>query len=58
MLERLGRLNAGIHSVSSDGERYATLLIAEIDGQKRTLHYVNCGHNPALLFRPYTGHAH
>jgi sigma-B regulation protein RsbU (phosphoserine phosphatase) len=54
MLEILGRLNTGIHSVSSDGERYVTLLIAEIDGQKRTLRYVNCGHNPALLFRPKT----
>jgi len=49
MLEIVGRLNAGIHSVS-DGERYVTLLLAEIDARKRTLHYVNCGHNPALLF--------
>ena len=50
MLEIVGRLNAGIHSVS-DGERYVTLLLAEIDARKQTLHYVNCGHNPALLFR-------
>ena len=50
MLEIVGRLNAGIHSVS-DGVRYVTLLLAEIDARKRTLHYVNCGHNPALLFR-------
>jgi sigma-B regulation protein RsbU (phosphoserine phosphatase) len=54
MLEIVGRLNAGIHSVS-DGERYVTLLVAEIDAQKRTLHYVNCGHNPALLFQAKTG---
>jgi len=54
MLERVRRLNTGIHSVS-DGERYVTLLIAEIDTRKRTLHYVNCGHNPALLFRANTG---
>jgi len=50
MLEIVGRLNAGIHSVS-DGERYVTLLLAEIDARKQTLHYVNCGHNPALLFQ-------
>jgi serine phosphatase RsbU (regulator of sigma subunit) len=54
LLEQVQRLNAGILSVS-DEERYVTLLIAEIDTRKRTLHYVNCGHNPALLFRASTG---
>jgi serine phosphatase RsbU (regulator of sigma subunit) len=48
------RLNAGIHSVS-DGERYVTLLLAEIDAAARTLRYVNCGHNPAVLLRAGTG---
>src|SRR6266481_4086256 len=55
MLEMVGRLNTGIHSVSDDGERYVTLLIAELDAQERKLRYVNCGHNPALLFRAQTG---
>jgi phosphoserine phosphatase RsbU/P len=54
MLEIVGRLNTGILSVSDD-EHYVTLLLAEIDAHKRTLHYVNCGHNPALLFRSETG---
>jgi sigma-B regulation protein RsbU (phosphoserine phosphatase) len=54
MLEQVERLNRGIHSVS-DSERFVTLLVAEIDAQKRTLRYVNCGHNPALLFRAKTG---
>ncbi len=54
MLEQVERLNTGIHSVS-EGERYVTLLVAEINAQKRTLRYVNCGHNPALLFRAKTG---
>jgi sigma-B regulation protein RsbU (phosphoserine phosphatase) len=54
MLEQVERLNAGIHLVS-DAERYVTLLIAEIDTRKRTIHYVNCGHNPALLLRAKTG---
>src|SRR5260370_60936 len=53
MLEKVGRLNKEIHSVS-DGERYVTLLLAEIDARKRKLHYVNCGHNPALLYRAKT----
>ena len=54
MLEQVRRLNTGIHSVS-DGAHYVTLLLAEIDTQKRTLRYVNCGHNPALLFQAQTG---
>ncbi|SRR5258707_1928504 len=54
MLEQVERLNAGILSLS-DEERYVTLLVAEIDVHKRTLQYVNCGHNPALLFRATTG---
>ncbi len=54
MLEQVERLNTGIHSVS-DSDRFVTLLVAEIDAQKRMLRYVNCGHNPALLFRVKTG---
>src|SRR5216683_2761964 len=54
MLEQVKRLNGEIVAVS-DPERYVTLLIAEIDTNKRTIHYVNCGHNPALLFRAKTG---
>jgi sigma-B regulation protein RsbU (phosphoserine phosphatase) len=54
MVEQVKRLNTGIHSVS-ESDRYVTLLVAEIDAQKRTLRYVNCGHNPALLFRAKTG---
>ena len=54
MLDAVGRLNTGIRSVS-DGARYVTLLLAEIDAHKRSVDYVNCGHNPALLFRAKTG---
>src|SRR4029077_11094759 len=54
MLRQVERLNTEIGAVS-DPERYVTLLIAEIDTHKRIIHYVNCGHNPALLFRAETG---
>src|SRR3989454_5490267 len=54
MLQQVERLNAEIGAVS-DPERYMTLLLAEIDTHKRIIHYVNCGHNPALLFRAKTG---
>jgi serine phosphatase RsbU (regulator of sigma subunit) len=53
MLEVVNRLNSGIHSVS-DGDRYVTLLLADIDALSRSLRFVNCGHNPALLFRRNT----
>jgi serine phosphatase RsbU (regulator of sigma subunit) len=55
MLQVVSRLNTSIHGVSSDGERYVTLLMAEVDARTRKLRYVNCGHNPALLFRASTG---
>jgi sigma-B regulation protein RsbU (phosphoserine phosphatase) len=54
MLAQVERLNTEIGAVS-DPEQYVTLLIAEIDTHKRIIHYVNCGHNPALLFRAKTG---
>jgi serine phosphatase RsbU (regulator of sigma subunit) len=55
MLQVVSRLNTSIHAVSSHGERYVTLIMAEVDAQNRKLQYVNCGHNPALLFRASTG---
>ncbi len=54
MLRQVERLNAEIGAVS-DPERYVTLLVGEIDTHKRMIQYVNCGHNPALLFRAKTG---
>lgn len=53
MLEQVERLNTGINSVSGF-DRFVTLLVAEIDAETRTLRYINCGHNPALLFRAST----
>src|SRR6202049_4926079 len=53
MLEAVNRLNSGIHSVS-DSNRYVTLLLADIDARSQSLSYVNCGHNPALLFQAKT----
>src|SRR6266849_718429 len=54
MLQQVERLNTEIGAVS-EPEQYVTLLVAEIDTHKRMIHYVNCGHNPALLFRAKTG---
>jgi sigma-B regulation protein RsbU (phosphoserine phosphatase) len=54
MLQQVDRLNTEIGAVS-DPEQYVTLLVGEIDTTKRRIHYVNCGHNPALLFRANTG---
>src|SRR5437667_4273176 len=54
MLAQVERLNTQIGAVS-DPERYVTLLATEIDTHKRIIRYVNCDHNPALLFRAKTG---
>jgi sigma-B regulation protein RsbU (phosphoserine phosphatase) len=54
MLQVVSRLNSGIHSVS-DGDRYVTLLLADVDALGRSIRYVNCGHNPGLLFKAKTG---
>src|SRR5712692_9058183 len=53
MLEVVNRLNSGLHSLS-DSNRYVTLLLADIDARSHSLRYVNCGHNPALLFQAKT----
>jgi serine phosphatase RsbU (regulator of sigma subunit) len=53
MLEVVNRLNNAIHSVS-ESDRYVTLLLADIDARSHSLRYVNCGHNPALLFQAKT----
>ena len=53
MLEVVNRLNSGLHSLS-DSNRYVTLLLADIDARSQSLRYVNCGHNPALLFQAKT----
>src|SRR6202166_2850007 len=53
MLEVVNRLNSGLHSLS-DSRRYVTLLLADIDARSHSLRYVNCGHNPALLFQAKT----
>ncbi len=53
MLEVVDRLNNGIYSVS-EGNRYVTLLLGDIDACSHSLRYVNCGHNPALLLQAKT----
>jgi serine phosphatase RsbU (regulator of sigma subunit) len=53
MLEVVNRLNSSLHSLS-DSNRYVTLMLAVIDARTQSLRYVNCGHNPALLFQAKT----
>lgn len=42
------RINEVIHS-NTDPEQYITFFMAEFDPKKRTLTYVNAGHNPPVL---------
>jgi serine phosphatase RsbU (regulator of sigma subunit) len=54
MLAQVQRLNTEIGAVSHP-EAYVTLMLAKIDVHERTVQYVNCGHNSALLFHASTG---
>jgi len=52
--ENLGRMIAGVNRLvfdASTANRYATFFYAEYEPQRRTLTYVNAGHNPPMLFR-------
>jgi len=44
------RLNRSIHQ-NVRGERFITLVLAEIDPKTGTLTYINGGHNPPFLLR-------
>jgi len=43
---------------TSPGNLYTTLFHAHLDPARRRLHYVNAGHEPALLIRPRAGRVH
>ena len=46
----LASLNMHIHKHSAN-QRYVTLFFGRYSDATRTLHYVNCGHNPPILLR-------
>lgn len=46
----LASLNAHIHKHTAD-QRYVTMFFGRYSDATRTLHYVNCGHNPPVLLR-------
>jgi serine phosphatase RsbU (regulator of sigma subunit) len=48
--ETIDRLNQELHGLS-DGSRFMTMILGELEPESRLLRYANCGHNPALLFR-------
>jgi phosphoserine phosphatase RsbU/P len=48
--ELLKSVNQLFYEVTPD-DRYATVFLAVYDDTSRQLEYVNCGHNPPLLFR-------
>jgi len=39
---------------TDEPRRFRTVLFGELDSRSRRLKYINCGHSPALLFRPET----
>jgi sigma-B regulation protein RsbU (phosphoserine phosphatase) len=46
----VARMNQVVYR-STPSSKYATFFYAQLDPQRRQLHYVNAGHNPPYLFR-------
>jgi sigma-B regulation protein RsbU (phosphoserine phosphatase) len=53
----VAELNESFYKLTANN-RYATLFFAVVDVSNQTLHYVNAGQNPPLLFRNSTSPAH
>jgi sigma-B regulation protein RsbU (phosphoserine phosphatase) len=49
--ETIDRLNRELNGLS-EGSRFMTMILGELETDSRLLKYANCGHNPALLFHP------
>ncbi|HXM93942.1 MAG TPA: PP2C family protein-serine/threonine phosphatase [Candidatus Dormibacteraeota bacterium] len=47
-------INGGEYSLLSE-DQFVTLFLGELRSNPRTLKYVNCGHNPAMLLKRSTG---
>ena len=47
--EIVQEMNAAVHRVTQ-GDRFITLFLARYNVHTRTLHYINAGHTPPLLF--------
>ena len=50
----MSNLNTLVYE-SSAANRYATFFYGELDASSRTLSYVNCGHNPPIIYRRSNG---
>jgi len=50
LTEIMSRLNKSIHH-NVRGERFITLVLAEVDTQEGSVRYVNGGHNPPIVLR-------
>jgi sigma-B regulation protein RsbU (phosphoserine phosphatase) len=50
-------LNHSLYKLTAS-DRYATIFFAIVDLSNQTLHYVNAGHNPPILFRNSTSAKH
>lgn len=50
LCEMIQHINRLVYDASSEN-RYATFFYAQYEPQTRSLHYVNAGHNPPIVFR-------
>ena len=51
----VGDVNRQISMDVEDSGRFMTLFLCEIDGQSKTIHWVNAGHDPTVIFDQSSG---
>jgi sigma-B regulation protein RsbU (phosphoserine phosphatase) len=51
----VGDVNRHLSADVEESGRFMTLFFCEIDGRKKTIRWVNAGHDPAILFDPGNG---
>lgn len=47
----------GVIDKNANGEKFVTFFIAQFHPEKQQLEYINCGHNPSLIYR-HSDNAH
>lgn len=56
-LQELVKQLNGVIDKNANGEKFVTFFIAQFHPEKQQLEYINCGHNPALIYH-HPDHSH
>ena len=51
----VGDVNRQLTGDVEESGRFMTLFLCEVDGQDKSIHWVNAGHDPAVIYDPDSG---